>query len=111
MKPRYTVAKPPRVHELARWVGLTSKEVLTDLRNYGVDVKSASSPVPLRYALFYVNRRFLTQHITFAGTLADGYGADCSCGWVTYVCFPDPGMHHAAYAALVHQSLYARSQS
>ncbi|HJC30146.1 MAG TPA: translation initiation factor IF-2 N-terminal domain-containing protein, partial [Candidatus Dietzia intestinipullorum] len=40
---RRAVAGKPRVHELAKEFGITSKELLTKLRDQGEFVKSASS--------------------------------------------------------------------
>jgi hypothetical protein len=46
-KPRYTVAKPPRVYEVAAISGYKSSHILRRLWQMGCDVKSASSRIPL----------------------------------------------------------------
>jgi translation initiation factor IF-2 len=35
-----------RIHELAKMLGVPSKELLSYLRSYGFSVRSASSPIP-----------------------------------------------------------------
>lgn len=68
-KLHWTVDKPPRVHELAKIMGMFSVNMRRDLeeyalRTYGspVRIKSASSRVPLRLVLDYVNYRYQVRH-------------------------------------------------
>lgn len=60
-KPRFTVANPPRVWEIAKMHGTTSKIVKEWLNVMGCPVKSASSRVPLPYwhGLYQFSREYL----------------------------------------------------
>lgn len=53
---QWTVARGPRVHEVARFLGFTSREVREDLEFRGVPLSSASSRVPVGVALDYCSR-------------------------------------------------------
>ena len=50
-KKQWTVERGPRVYEVAMFLGLGSRDVLSDLRRWGFEGKSASSTVPLPMAL------------------------------------------------------------
>ena len=53
-KPRWTVSKGPRVHEIARFLGLTSKDVIRDMGTYhDYWPICPSSRVPVGVALDY----------------------------------------------------------
>jgi hypothetical protein len=114
VKPRYTVAKPPRVHEVAKAVHWASKDMMNFLRyKYGLTILSASSPVPLPVAIDLVNnvwreRSAPQRHITLAGTQADGtIGADCSCGWSVRI----DSLTYAAEHANLHLTLSNNRES
>lgn len=51
----WTVAKPPRVYEVAKIIGTNSPEVISLLRRWGFSGNSASSRVPLGMALDFIN--------------------------------------------------------
>ena len=53
-KQKWTVERGPRVYEIAHFLDLLSKDVLTDLRRwFDLDCRSSSSRVPLPTALDY----------------------------------------------------------
>jgi hypothetical protein len=46
-----------RVHELAKMLDISSKELLADLRSYGFTIRSANSPVPPILARLILDER------------------------------------------------------
>ena len=54
-KKRYTVEHPPRVHELARAIGMTSQQARAWLYIYNHEIyRTPSHKVPLRIALGFI---------------------------------------------------------
>jgi hypothetical protein len=55
-KIRFTVDNPPRIYEVAIFLGMDTQRVLNQLRNlYGIRAFSASSKCPLPIAIKYVD--------------------------------------------------------
>lgn len=70
MKASWTRSEPPRVHEIARVTGFTSKETIEVVRALGFPAKSASSRVPLSVALDTTHYLSRVRHGDFGPMVA-----------------------------------------